>query len=323
MIRSAGKEPTLRVGISSCLLGDEVRFDGGHKHDSLLTGTIGRYVRWVPVCPEVEIGLGTPRESLRLVGSAEAPRMVAKKSGADHTEAMRRYAERRVLELAEERLHGYILKKDSPSCGMERVKVYGDGNVMPRKEGRGLFAAALMERLPTLPVEEEGRLRDAAIRENFVERLFARHRWLSLVARRPRAADLVDFHTQHKLALMSHSETIYRRLGRLVADAGKHPMSDLLDRYEADFDAALRVRATPKKHSNVLQHMAGFLKKRIAAPDRSELAACIEDYRRGLVPLIVPITLLKHHFRAHPAPWIEGQTYLNPYPAELKLRNFV
>jgi uncharacterized protein YbgA (DUF1722 family)/uncharacterized protein YbbK (DUF523 family) len=314
--------PNLRIGISSCLLGEEVRYNGGHKLDTLITETLGRFCEWVPVCPEVEMGLGTPRESLRLVGSAARPRMTTVRSGQDHTEAMHRFAKRRVEQLARLDLHGYILKKDSPSCGMERVKVYGRGT-MPRKEGRGLFAAELMDHLPSLPCEEEGRLKDPALRENFVERIFARFRWLALLRSKPRAAALIDFHTRHKLALMAHSEQIYRRLGRLVARAGRPSMRELLPLYEAGFADALRTRATPRKNSNVLYHMLGFLKKTASPGDREELVSCIEEYRKGLLPLIVPITLLKHHFRNHPAPWISRQTYLNPYPAELMLRNSV
>lgn len=314
--------PRLRIGISSCLLGEKVRFDGGHKHDSLLTEVLGRFFEWVPVCPEVEIGLGTPRESLRLVGISASPRLIAPRSGADHTEAMQRYAARRAEELAALGLHGYILKKDSPSCGMERVRVYSQDG-MPRRDGRGLFAAALLARLPLLPVEEEGRLHDPVLRENFVERVFARHRWLEFIASRPRAADLVRFHTRHKLTLLSHSEPHYRRLGRLVAAAGRAPLRELLPQYEELFFAALAVKASPRKHANTLYHLLGFLKEKLDAADKRELVECIERYRRRQLPLVVPVTLLAHHFRRHPVDWVAGQTYLHPYPAELMLRNQV
>jgi len=314
--------PKIRLGVSSCLLGEEVRFDGGHKHDSLLTGLLGRYVEWVPVCPEVELGLGTPRESLRLTGSGAHPRMMTVRSGVDHTDAMNAYAARRVDRLAGVELHGYVVKKDSPSCGMERVKVYGRGGV-PTKTGRGLYTAALMRRFPALPVEEEGRLNDAALRENFVERIFCRHRWLRLLAGRPRPADLVAFHTRHKMTLLAHDEPGYRRMGRLVAAAGSTPMPQLLQRYEEAFTTCLQTLATRRKQANVLYHLLGFLKRDLSAGDTQELVGCIEDYRRQLVPLIVPVTLLKHHFRGHPLAWVEEQVYLNPYPAELMLRNCV
>jgi len=312
----------IRVGISSCLLGEEVRFDGGHKHDTLITETLGKFFEWVPVCPEMEIGLGTPRESHRLVGISSSPRLIAPKSGTDHTAAMNRYAARRAEELAAMDLSGYVLKKDSPSCGMERVRVY-DQNGMPRKDGRGLFAAALLERLPELPTEEEGRLHDHSIRENFVERIFARHGWLAFLAAKPKAADLVNFHSRHKLTLQAHSDELYRKMGRLTARAGRTPMRELLAQYGSLFSRALKVKATPRKHANVLYHLMGFLKESLDFGDKGELVGCIESYRQRRVPLVVPVTLLKHHFRRHPVPWVSNQTYLNPYPDELMLRNHV
>jgi uncharacterized protein YbgA (DUF1722 family)/uncharacterized protein YbbK (DUF523 family) len=316
------RAPAIRIGISSCLLGEQVRFDGGHKHDTLITGTFGTLFQWVPVCPEVEVGMSIPRESLRLIGAAGAPRLVAPRSGTDHTAAMQRYSEERVEQLARKSLHGYILKKDSPSCGMERVRVYPRSGPAART-GRGLFAAALMQRFPTLPVEEEGRLRDVPLRENFIERVFSRLRWLELMRTKPAPRDLVDFHTRHKLTILSHSEPHYRTMGRMVAGAGRTPLSELLPRYENAFAAALRVKATPRKHSNVLYHLLGFLKASLAADDRKEMVDCIERYRTGLVPLIVPITLFNHHFRRFPVAWVTRQTYLNPYPSELRLRNWI
>ncbi len=313
---------TIRVGISSCLLGEEVRFDGGHKHDTLITESLGKFFEWVPVCPEMEIGLGTPRESLRLVGISSSPRLIAPKSGTDHTAAMNRYAARRAEELAAMDLHGYILKKDSPSCGMERVRVY-DQNGMPRKDGRGLFAAALLERLPELPTEEEGRLHDLPIRENFVERIFSHHGWLAFLAGKPKPADLVHFHTRHKLTLLAHSDELYRKMGRLAARAGSAPMRELLAEYGSLFSRALAVMATPRKHANVLYHLMSFLKESLDSGDKAELVECLESYRPRRVPLVVPVTLLKHHFRRHPQPWVLDQTYLNPYPDELMLRNHV
>ncbi len=315
-------QPKIRVGISSCLLGEKVRFDGGHKHDSLITGVLGKYFEWAPVCPEVEIGLGIPRESIRLVEIEKELRLIAPRSGADLTDDMQRFCRRKIHELALENLHGYILKKDSPSCGMERVRIY-DKKGMPRRDGRGLFAAALLDAFPLLPVEEEGRLNDVWLRENFIERVFASHRWSQLLAGKPRAADLVAFHTRHKMTLLSHSEPHYRKMGPLVARAGKVPLREVFEGYGILFMECLRVRATPRKHANVLHHLAGFLKPFLDSADRQELAEATERYRRQLVPLIVPLTLLNHHFRRHPQPWVLEQTYLNPYPAELMLRNHV
>lgn len=315
-------QPRIKVGISSCLLGEKVRFDGGHKLDTLLTESFGIFFEWVPVCPEMEIGLGTPRESLRLAGSASSPRLLAPKSGADHTDTMKLWARRRLEELARLELRGYILKKDSPSCGMERVRVYDEHGV-PARNGRGIYAQELVERFPLLPVEEEGRLHDMAIRENFVERVFAYHRWLLFRAGRPRPRDLVHFHTRHKLTLLAHDEPAYRRLGHLVSRAGRGHLAETLDAYGRLFMQALQTRATARKHANVLYHLAGFLKDALDVGDKAELKERIEEYRRRLVPLVVPVTLLLHHFRRHPVAWVAEQTYLNPYPAELMLRNHV
>jgi uncharacterized protein YbgA (DUF1722 family)/uncharacterized protein YbbK (DUF523 family) len=313
----------IRLGVSACLLGQEVRFDGGHKRDEFLLNTLGRYVEWVPVCPEVEVGLGVPRETLRLVDHPENPRLVAPKSGQDHTKAMQTWAHKRLKQLANLNLHGYILKKNSPSCGLFRVKVYND-NPMPAQSGQGIFAQELVKRLPLLPVEEEGRLRDARLRENFIERIFAYHRWTHLCQARATPQGLVAFHTTHKLTLMAHSPRAQNELGRLVAQAGRRRLSAVLGEYGRGFMEALSVLATNRKHANVLFHLMGFLKDHLGREDKAEVVQVIEDYRQGLVPLIVPITLLRHHLRRHPVPdWVHQQVYLNPYPKELWLRNHV
>ncbi|MGQ0615105.1 MAG: YbgA family protein [Planctomycetaceae bacterium] len=313
----------IRIGISSCLLGEMVRFDGGHKEDRYLTQTLGRYFEWVAVCPEMEIGLGAPRESLRLVGDPEDPRILAPRSGVDHTESMRAYADRRLDELAPLGLCGYLLKKGSPSWGMERVRVYHEGGGSAVRQGKGVFAQALLRRFPLLPVEEEGRLHDMALRENFIERVFAFRRWTLLLESRPRARDLVAFHADNKFSLLAHCPTTYGELGRLVANAGRRPFARLLEAYGGGFLGALRKRATSRKNANVLQHLQGFLKTSLDADAKEELSGVIREYREGLVPLVVPLTLLRHHFRRSPHPWVERQTYLNPYPAELMLRNHV
>jgi len=305
-----------------CLLGEQVRFDGGHKRDAFLVDTFGRHVEWLPVCPEVDIGLGTPREPIRLARKGKDVRLVGVKSGADHTEAMRTYAARRVEELASSDLCGYILKKDSPSCGMERVKVY-DPNLSPARTGRGVFAEALLRRLPHLPVEEEGRLSDPRIRDNFVERVFAYRRLRDLFSGRWTTGALVGFHTAHKLVLLSHSPKAYAELGRLVAGASSLPRAEVRRRYEPAFMDALRVIATPRRHVNVLHHMLGYFKNTLDAGSRGELLASIEDYGRGLVPLVVPITLFRHHVRALKVAYLAGQVYLEPHPKELMLRNHV
>ncbi|MEP6914519.1 MAG: DUF523 and DUF1722 domain-containing protein [Acidobacteriota bacterium] len=311
----------MRIGISACLLGQEVRFDGGHKRDSFLTEVLAPHVEWVPVCPEVEVGMGTPRETLRLVREQGTVRMITTRSAVDHTDAMNAWSARRVEALAREDLDGYVLKKDSPSCGMERVKVYGTAG--PARDGRGLFAAALLARLPLLPVEEEGRLCDPRLRENFVERVFAYRRLKDLFTGRWSHGSLVRFHTIHKMSLLAHSTTAYQELGRLVADGSRLPKPDLRQQYERLFMATLALPATTRRHTNVLMHMAGHLKATLDAASKQELVESIEEYRRGFVPLVVPLTLIAHHVRVHAIEYLAGQLYLQPHPRELMLRNHV
>ena len=318
----APRSTPIRIGISACLLGEEVRFDGGHKRDSFLTDVLGPHVEFVPVCPEVEMGLGTPRETLRLVRQGTSLRMITTRTSIDHTDAMTGWASTRLDTLDHEDLSGYVLKKDSPSCGMERVKTYSDQG-LPRRDGRGLFAAALMERMPLLPVEEEGRLTDPVLRENFIERVFAYRRLQDLFRSRWTVGALVAFHTAHKMSLLAHSTTAYNQLGRLVAAAQRVPRAELREQYAARFMQTLKAPATRARHTNVLQHMAGHLKKLIDGASRAELAACIDEYRRGLVPLVVPLTLIRHHVRLHHIEYLQGQTYLEPHPRELMLRNHV
>jgi len=312
----------IRIGVSSCLLGEEVRFDGGHKRDGFLVDTFGRWVEWVPVCPEVEVGLGVPRPTMRLERHGTGIRLVTPKTGEDHTEAMGAYAGRRAGELARAGLVGYVLKKDSPSCGMERVKVY-DRHGTPARTGVGLFAAALLARLPLLPIEEEGRLSDPRLRENFIERVFAYRRLRTFFAGRWTVGGLVRFHTAHKLLVMSHSTVAYQALGRLVAAAKTLDRAALGERYEREFMEALRGIATTRRHANVLQHMIGYFRDSLDAASRKELVDCVEDYRRGLVPLIVPITLVRHHVRTLGVAYLADQIYLEPHPRELMLRNHV
>jgi uncharacterized protein YbgA (DUF1722 family)/uncharacterized protein YbbK (DUF523 family) len=326
-VASAGTPP-IRIGISSCLLGAKVRFDGGHKRDGFLTDTIGPFVEWVPVCPEVEAGFGTPRETMRLerVSAAEkathAVRLLTTKTKIDLTDQLVSYSARRVVALESEGLSGYVLKKDSPSCGMERVKVY-DGHGSPARTGRGIFAEHLRARFPSLPVEEEGRLSDPRLRENFVERIFAYRRLQTLFDGRWTVGDLVAFHTAHKLVLMAHSVEAYRRLGRLVAGATGLTRPDVARDYATQFMAALTAVATPRRHASVLLHMAGYFKTHLDAGSRAELLETIEAYRKEFVPLIVPITLFRHHVRQHQVAYLAGQVYLDPHPRELMLRNHV
>jgi uncharacterized protein YbgA (DUF1722 family)/uncharacterized protein YbbK (DUF523 family) len=312
-------EQPVRIGISSCLLGETVRYDGGHKRDAFLAETLGPRVEWVPVCPEVESGMGTPREAMRLTREGDRLRLVTVQSGVDVTARLVTLAERRVEELAAGRLSGYILKKDSPSCGMERVKVYGTGG-MPERSGRGLFASRLLKRLPNLPVEEEGRLSDPDLRDNFLTRVYAYRRLQALFDARWTAGGLVAFHTVHKLLLMARSVEGYRRLGRLVARVRQEPPDAVERAYATAFMAALAHVPTRRRHVNVLQHMAGYFKTRLDPASKAELAAAIEDYRHHVAPLDVPLTLLRHHVRAHGDAYLAGQLYLDPYPKELRSR---
>ena len=311
-----------RLGISACLLGQKVRYDGAHKQDHFLTDTFGRFVEWVAVCPEVESGMGVPRETVRLVGAPEEPRMIAERSGKDWTAVMQRYAAVRTQELAKLRLSGYIFKKDSPSCGLERVRLYSSKDT-PLRRARGLFARAVTEKFSLLPVEEEGRLNDPALRENFVERVFAYHRWQEALAGSRSAAALVDFHTRHKFLLLAHSERHHRRLGRLVADAKKLSLRTAYEEYGRLFMEALVVRANAKKHANVLEHMIGYFSERLSSDERKELVELIRDYRNELVPLIVPVTLFQHYVRKYGVAYLSNQIYLAPSPKELMLRNHV
>jgi uncharacterized protein YbgA (DUF1722 family)/uncharacterized protein YbbK (DUF523 family) len=319
--------PRLRIGVSACLLGEEVRYNGGHKRDPFLTDMLGRYVEWVPVCPEVEIGLGTPRPAMRLVRIGGDTRMVTPETGADHTEAMRSYSDRRVEELAAERLAGYILKKDSPSCGMERVKLYPDAPAdtgAPNKEARGLFAEALLRRHPDLPVEEEGRLHDPLLRENFVTRIFVRDRWMKGPEEDWTRASLMRFHERHKFLFMARNQAGMRRLGRLLGESAKNDRAeDLAGVYLAGMTELLRRAPTRRGHTNVLFHLAGFVTDRIDDGDRRELIESIERYRAGLLPLIVPVTLLRHHVRRLGVEYLRDQVYLEPHPQELMLLNHV
>jgi uncharacterized protein YbgA (DUF1722 family)/uncharacterized protein YbbK (DUF523 family) len=315
----------IRIGISACLLGQEVRFDGGHKRDSFLTDILGPHVEWVPVCPEVEVGMGTPREPVRLVRpdrSRSNVLMITTRTTIDYTDRMNSWAVRRVDELAGEDLSGYVLKKDSPSCGLERVKVYPP-NGIPERTGRGLFATALKNRFASLPIEEEGRLSDPRLRENFIERVFAYRRLKNLFAGHWNTGALVRFHTSHKMALLAHSTTAYNELGRLVAGSKAVGRRELRERYERLFMDTLTLMATTRKHANVLSHMAGHLKRLLDDGSKRELLHSIDEYRRGLVPLVVPLTLIRHHVRLHEVDYLAGQTYLDLHPRELMLRNHV
>ena len=312
----------LRLGISRCLLGEEVRFDGGHRRDTFLTEVLGHYVEWFPVCPEVEAGLGIPREAMRLVGDPQNPRLVTIKSGTDHTLALETMTTNRIEELKELDLSGYVFKKGSPSCGVERVRIYNEHGKASRN-GVGLFARAFIEQFPLIPVEEEGRLCDPRLRENFIERVFCYRRWQDLVQSGVTRQTLMQFHTIHKYLLLAHHPQQCEVLGRLIGHTPRHRLKELTHRYGELFMKTLAVKTTVRKHVNVLQHILGYFKERLGAHERAELLGLIGDYHHGLTPLIVPLTLIKHYAQLFDLSYIREQVYLNPHPKELMLRNHV
>lgn len=311
----------IRVGVSSCLLGERVRWDGNHKHDHYLTDILGPYVEWVPVCPEVEAGMGIPRETVQLVGLKE-PRMLGTQSRKDWTEPMQKFTRAKLRELSKLDLAGFILKRGSPSCGIKNVILRTEKG-MPGARGDGLFAAALMEAFPALPVEDEGRLNDPSIRENFIIRLFAFKRLRDLFGSKWKSGDLVAFHTRHKYLLLAHSQKHYRLLGQLVSNLKKEKPSVMEEKYSALFMEAFALRATRRKNVNVLQHMHGYFRGVLDEPSRCDLLQTIEDYQAGLIPLIVPVTLLRHYVNKLNMEYLKDQVYLNPHPKELMLRNHV
>jgi len=312
----------IKIGISTCLLGENVRYNGGNSRDRFITDTLGQYFQWVPVCPEVECGMGIPRETLRLVGSSENPRLVTSKTGVDHTDRMLGWAREKLTVLDGEDLCGFIFKSKSPSSGMERVKVYHPNGGSVNK-GIGVFARTFMDHFPRIPVEEEGRLHDPVLRENFIENIFALKRWRESLMNGKKLGNLVDFHTRHKFLFLAHSEKHYRMMGKLVAEGKSFPLDNLYNQYELLMMDALRLRPTVKKNGNVLLHMVGYFKNQLTKDEKEELVLTIDQYRNEYVPLIVPLTLIKHYVRKYDQPYLKQQSYLNPHPIELKLRNHV
>lgn len=307
------------IAISSCLLGQEVRFDGGHKRDRWITDVLADYFDFSPVCPEVGIGMGTPRPPIRLVGRQDSPRAVGvKDADLDVTDKLLAFAEKAARNLGH--VSGYILKSKSPSCGMERVPLYAPSG-HGQKVGTGIHAGVIMQRLPELPVEEEGRLNDPLLRENFINRVYVYRRWQDLKASRLSAVKLVAFHSDHKYMVMAHNQAAYRRLGKLLSNLKGVNLNAVGEVYIGELMGALKRRVSRDRHVNAMQHIMGYLKKRLDGEDKLELIEAIEAYRRGDVPLVVPMFLFRHHFRHHPDPYIDRQWYLDPYPAPLGLRN--
>jgi uncharacterized protein YbgA (DUF1722 family)/uncharacterized protein YbbK (DUF523 family) len=311
----------IAVGISSCLLGEEVRHNGGHKHDAYCTAVLGRYFDFKSFCPEVAIGLGVPRQTIRLMGELGAARAVGTQDPSlDVTDRLAAYAESAVDSAMG--LRGYIFMKDSPSCGLYSAKIYSAKGALIGKSA-GVYAGKLRERLPLLPMEESGRLNDPVLRENFIARVFFYDRWLREVAVEPSPQALVAFHSRHKYFVMSYGQSLYRDTGALVARAGCGELQKLLAEYIQRVMRGTAKPPTRKGHVNVLSHMAGYLRKTVPGGVRQDLAKAIEEYRIGQVPLVVPMKLIQHYLDNYASAYIKQQAYLSPYPFELGLRSTI
>lgn len=310
----------ITLGISSCLLGNKVRYDGGHKLDPFLTDTLGRYIEWIPVCPEAACGLGIPREVMALEGNPDSPRIKTVWTGIDHTTRLQRWTKGELKVLADIDISGFVFKARSPSCGVRDTKVF-DAKCRVRSRGPGLFTRTVSERFPFLPVEDEGRLHDPAIRENFIERVFVYRRWREYTKEDGSLRSLVAFHADHKYLIMAHSRKHYRELGVMVAARKCVRRDKLLADYFEVLMAGLQLLATPKKNANVLQRMAEHFKDKLSADEKEKLLEVITNYHDGLAPLIIPITLLRHYARKYREDHLARQFYLTPHPLELMLRN--
>lgn len=309
----------VRIGISACLLGAKVRYDGGHKLDRYITETLGQFFDYVPVCPEVEYGLPVPREAMRLVGDPASPLLVTVRTGIDHTEGMKKWAERKLDDLGREGIAGFIFKSHSPSSGLRRVKVY-PASGKPSLRGKGIFTAAFVRRNPLLPAIDDESFFDPDLRENFIESVFVYKLWLDFLKKGRAAKELVALHTDLKFLILAHSPKHYRSLGALVARAGSHGL-DEIRAYGRLLSEALRFKATRPKNSNVLLHSVGYFKKQLTSGEKEELLEIIRGYDEGFLPLVVPVTLINHYIRKYDEDYLARQVYFNPHPAELMLRN--
>ena len=313
----------IKIGMSSCLLGEEVRWDGDHKYDQYVRDVLGSYFDYVSICPEVDVGMGVPRETVALYGTLENPKMITKRSKTDWTKKMNHYTKDRIHELTKENLCGYVFKSKSPSCGIGKVPIYSEFGSSRMRHGSGMFASSFVKVFPLVPVEDEGRLHDPVIRENFIVRIFCFHRLQLLVRKSFSIGSLVRFHTRHKFLILSHSRKKYDDMGELVANAKKIKTAELKTRYSKLFMAALTYKSTPKKNTDVLLHMVGFLKKILTREGKKDILSVIEDYRNELLPLVVPVTLIYHQVKKHNIEYLLDHVYLNPHPKELMLRNHV
>lgn len=311
-----------KIAISACLMGAEVRYNGGHKASQLCSRILTDYFDCVPVCPEVAIGLGIPRQPIRLVGDPDRPEAVGTVDRQlNVTRPLAQYGQHMAAQLDD--ICGYIFMHKSPSCGLERVKVYHANGTPANGGSQGIYAHAFCAAHPDLPVEEDGRLNDPVLRENFFTRVFAYRTWQQLLQEGLSRRGLTDFHSRYKYLLMAHNPVQYKSLGNLLGSMGCTDPQELGPRYFSELMSALKKCATRRTHTNVLQHLSGYLKKAISTGDKQEIQHVISQYRHGIVPLVVPLTLLKHHFRQHPDPYIAQQVYLQPHPENLSLRNAI
>ena len=311
---------TISIGISACLQGKKVRYDGSSKRGLHLFKQLDEHINLEPVCPEMSIGLGVPRETIRLVGTVDNLQLTdSKDQSINHTNAMTTFAHQ--YSQSHRHIAGYIGVKQSPSCGFDRVKRYTEKGHAAAQDTQGLFIQSLLKHSPLLPIEEDGRLNDAPIRENFITRVYTYHEWLDLEASGITHKKLQDFWSRHKYSLMAHDITAYQQAGRLLANHKGQPLDNIANEFITIVMQGLKKIATRKLHANVLHHIAGYLKRDLSSPDKQELHQLIHSYRCQEVPLIVPMTMLKHHFKHHNSSYIDRQHFMNPYPDNLALRN--
>ena len=309
----------IKVGVSACVMGEKVRYDGGHKQSNYTVNYLSKVFQMVPTCPEVGMGMPVPRPAIRVVeGKSDNLLVDSKDATLDYTSDLENYYQKQKPVFPE--LDGYIFAAKSPTCGVERIKVFDDeGNLLHRK-GRGLFADRVMKGFPHLPVEEDGRLNDMGLRESFVTRVFVHASYRNEVLAEPSVNALVAFHSKHKFLVMAYNPIAYRQLGRVVANAKHARFETVSEQYMSLLMSALSKPTNRKKHTNVLMHLQGFLKKKLDKQDKQELTEQIDQYRLGHLPLMAPITLINHHLKHHPNDYVSSQVYLQPYPAELQLR---
>lgn len=312
-------ETSIKIGISACVLGEKVRFDSGHKSSKFVTKELSPYFEFVPVCPEVGSGMTVPRPTIRLISSQERIALIETKDPTrDHTEQMVSYSKRKVAELEQEHLRGYIVCAKSPTCGMERVKVYKKHGA--ENDGVGLYTKELMQRMPWLPVEEDGRLNDPILKENFITRVYTLDDFYNSMGEEPTRNKIIAFHSRYKLTLMAHHPASYKALGSLVAHISDYDINEFYKIYREGLMTAMAHRASRKNNTNVLMHLQGYFKRNLESRAKQELRRVIDDYRVGLLPLLAPLTLIKHYLAAHPDTYLEQQAFFDPYPQELRLR---